>query len=386
MNILYFSHAFPHHNSRFIWVELNHFSEHNTLGYSAIFDNEDVINTLKSKGITPFHIPFQENIFLKKLHWYLWKIDYKCSFRNIHVSERLSEIVQNFKPDIIHCHFAYEALIIQQNLTVNIPIIIHFHGYGASQMLKKQSYIRALKRAAEDDRVHALCVSQNIVDKLYSKGIVFPSCEVLYCGIDTKEFVPFKEPSRDTFNFVQVSNLQEKKGVSYSIKAFKNMLDELPAELLNETYFHLIGDGPLKNELLQLASELNLAEHVIFHGQKDKDFVRDFVSKCHVFLHHSITATNGDQEGIPTAIMEAMAIGLPVISTYHSGIPELVESGIHGFLVEEKDVVSYAQRMLEIRTRTLFRYEESIQKIHKKFSATVHVHKLNEIYESILDL
>jgi colanic acid/amylovoran biosynthesis glycosyltransferase len=121
----------------------------------------------------------------------------------------------------------------------------------------------------------------------------------------------------------------------------------LVASEMNVQY-RIVGDGPLLAPLKQLVSEMQLHEHITFLGEKTSDEVCHELSNAHLFLAPSVTGSSGDMEGIPTVLMEAMAAGLPVISTLHSGIPELVEDGVSGRLVGERDEQALAQAMQEL--------------------------------------
>jgi len=105
------------------------------------------------------------------------------------------------------------------------------------------------------------------------------------------------------------------------------------------------------------------------------------MDEAHAFLHHSVTAANGDTEGMPNAIMEAMAMELPVISTYHSGIPELVEDGVNGYLVQEKDVEAYAYRLSAIMTWPL--QPANREKIMDICEIGGHARQLTRIYQTV---
>ena len=95
--------------------------------------------------------------------------------------------------------------------------------------------------------------------------------------------------------------------------------------------------------------ELGIEKSVRFMGLVEKETIRQLMNNADIFLHHSITSKEGDQEGIPNVMMEAMATGLPVISTKHSGIPELISDNYDGYLVDEKDVDSYTRVLVNIQ-------------------------------------
>jgi colanic acid/amylovoran biosynthesis glycosyltransferase len=109
--------------------------------------------------------------------------------------------------------------------------------------------------------------------------------------------------------------------------------------------YTVAGEGPLRAHLDRLIGELGLQAEVQLVGPKDKGEVVALLGLSHLFIAPSVTAEDGNQEGIPNALKEAMATGIPVISTRHSGIPELVESGESGFLVPERDSDALAERL-----------------------------------------
>ncbi len=102
---------------------------------------------------------------------------------------------------------------------------------------------------------------------------------------------------------------------------------------------------PLRGELEKLSADLGIAERVQFLGSQPHKVVKNWLARAHVFVLPSVTAQNGDVEGIPVALMEAMAAGLTVVSTRHSGIPELIEHGVGGFLSPERDVEALAANL-----------------------------------------
>jgi glycosyltransferase involved in cell wall biosynthesis len=116
---------------------------------------------------------------------------------------------------------------------------------------------------------------------------------------------------------------------------------------LDATLF-MVGDGPLRSECQVLVDHLGISQRVHFLGEQTHERVRELMNIADVFVQHSVTAPNGDAEGLPVAILEAMASGMPVVSTLHSGIPEAVESGVTGLLIGEHDVNGMGRAMLTL--------------------------------------
>lgn len=380
MNILYYSYSFPSINSRFIRDELEHFNHNHDVLYlhhkSYSFDSSS------KDGINNAEVPFNQNVVRRKINWWLWKSQILCQFQNSSYKKSLKPALQKFKPDVIHCHFAYEGLMLYDNYDFSGPWIFHFHGYDASEMLSNQSYVNRLRNLAIRKNVFFLYVSKNIKDKLNSVGVINSKSMVLHCGIDLKHFSFQLNVFTEGLRFVHVSNLQEKKGLYYSLLAFQAFVRHEKGS--NSIFVVVGGSGNLLESMKSLVDDLSLADKVLLLGQKSKHEVLNELSRSHVFVHHSTTSANGDQEGIPTAIMEAMALGLPVLSTYHSGIPELVTDGEHGYLSPEKDVAHMTEQMIKIADWPSFRLKACREKIEKEFNKTIHLNELMRFYEKAI--
>ena len=141
----------------------------------------------------------------------------------------------------------------------------------------------------------------------------------------------------------------------------------------------LTGDGYNLINLKKIAEDLNILKFVNFVGWVDVSTAIELLNNSDYFVHHSITSSNGDTEGLPTSIIEAMAMDMPVISTYHAGIPELVEHNVNGYLVKEKDVKSFANYMEQITSWDYI--PENRKKVEKHFSKDSHFKKLSKLYK-----
>ncbi len=119
--------------------------------------------------------------------------------------------------------------------------------------------------------------------------------------------------------------------------------------------YTIVGDGPLRGRIEQLIRDLGIAHAVDLVGWKRRPEIVDMLSSCDVLLAPSITAESGDQEGSPVVLMEALAAGVAVVSTRHSGIPELVEDGVTGFLVPERDVMALTEKLRHLADHPLVR-------------------------------
>jgi colanic acid/amylovoran biosynthesis glycosyltransferase len=123
----------------------------------------------------------------------------------------------------------------------------------------------------------------------------------------------------------------------------------------------------------------------VFAGRVVKSEVTDLMRSADVFVHHSVTASDGDMEGIPTVLMEAMSTGLVVVSTRHSGIPELVDHGVDGFLVGERDVEGYTETLRGLSAADPEMGKRARKKIEDRFDMTVQNAELKRIYRRAID-
>jgi colanic acid/amylovoran biosynthesis glycosyltransferase len=134
---------------------------------------------------------------------------------------------------------------------------------------------------------------------------------------------------------ITVGRLVEKKGIEYSIHAINEVIKKLKNKIIK---YYIVGNGHLRKNLENEVHQLRLNDCVYFLGPKTNIEIKQLLEQSDIFLLSSVTAQDGDKEGIPVSIMEAMASGLPVVSTTHSGIPELVQNGKSGYLVPERSV------------------------------------------------
>jgi colanic acid/amylovoran biosynthesis glycosyltransferase len=168
---------------------------------------------------------------------------------------------------------------------------------------------------------------------------------VLGSGIDCDRFTfaPRHYPDDGVIRIVTTGRLVEKKGIEYGIRAIAQL-----AKTHSQIQYLIIGDGPLKAALQALVDELHMHEVIQFLGQKKQQEIIRTLEQAQLFIAPCVTAADGNQDAPVNVLKEAMAMGLPVVSTIHGGIPELVEDGISGFLVPERDVEALATKLADL--------------------------------------
>lgn len=242
--------------------------------------------------------------------------------------------------DLMHCQFGrlgLTGLALRRVGAFPGRIVVAFRGSDLSRHRETKGY-EALFR--EGDLFLPVCDAFRT--RLVSMGCDPARVRVHHSGIDLRRFTlrPRVRQPDEPLRLITIARLVEKKGVEYAIRAVGELVAEGQA-----VEYAIIGEGPLREELERLAGELGLQAVARFLGPRDHDEVIRRLEASHVLLGPSVTAESGDQEGIPNVLKEAMATGIPVVSTHHSGIPELVEDGVSGFLVPERSVEPLAERI-----------------------------------------
>jgi colanic acid/amylovoran biosynthesis glycosyltransferase len=232
--------------------------------------------------------------------------------------------------DVVVCHFGWNArnaALVRPALGTTALVAV-LHGADLSSWAGSDGPTRFAPVFEQADLL--LPVSERWRRQLLDWGGPAARTLVQRIGIDLASVEPTTRREGGALRILSVARLVEKKGIESALRAV--------AALHGDVHYDIVGDGPLEPQLRSVVDELGLGDRVHLLGSRSPSEVRDLLASADVFLAPSVTAGDGDQEGIPVAIMEAMAAGLPVVSTHHSGIPELVEHGVTGLLVPERDV------------------------------------------------
>lgn len=245
--------------------------------------------------------------------------------------------------DVIHAHFGplgHQGLALREAGLLDGRLVTSFHGYDITRHVQEfgeHCYERLFDRGDL-----FLPISERWRSRLIELGCESGKIAVHRMGIDCRRFVftPRPRPASGPVRLVTIARLVEKKGVEYGIRAVARLL-----RAGHRLEYDIIGDGPLKEELARLIQELGVGEAVRLLGWKQQDEIAPILAAADVLLAPSVTGRDGDQEGIPVALMEAMASGLLVVSTLHSGIPELISDRVTGYLVPERDVPALAEAL-----------------------------------------
>ena len=249
--------------------------------------------------------------------------------------------------NVIHCHFGPAGRVVahlKKLGLIKVPITTVFHGYDITQYTDDRPDIyRELFEQAD----LLLPISDLWRRRLIDLGAPPEKIKTIRLGVDCNAF-DYKLrtiSAGQRTRFITIGRMTEKKGHRFTIQAFSQLASRRPDLDLS---LDIVGNGPLFDDMRSLAEGSGHPDRIQFHGGLPHQEIKRLLDEAHIFVLPSVTAADGDMEGIPVSIMEAMAMGLPVISTRHSGIPELVADGSSGRLVEEKDVPALSSAMEEL--------------------------------------
>lgn len=315
---------------------------------------------------------YQPNNKIKTLLLRIKRLDF--SSENELLNEDLIKFIKTNNIGYALGEFGYIGIKIYKPLTkLNIPFYCYFRGADASLRLNNNQYVINLKKMMSEIQ-GIISVSQSLIDNLKKYGIEHPNTHVIPSGVDTNAFKP---SVKDKNLFLAVGRFIAKKAPDITISSFARVLKKFPYARLE-----MIGDGELLADCMQLSKDLGISENIIFHGNKNHDFVKSRLEKASIFLQHSIKATSGDQEGMPTAIQEAMSSGCVVISTNHAGIPEHIENNINGLIVDERDLNAYTEAIISVLENDTLRKKmasKAIQYANKHFNYKTNYLQLEKI-------
>lgn len=257
---------------------------------------------------------------------------HKLSFQNrLLVAREL----RNRKIDVIHAHFGpsgVELLPVAKKL--GIPIVVSFHGIDAAPaMLDNKEYADSIQEVIDYAKA-VIIVSPHFIDTL-NLGRLSDKVHLIPYGTDEQKFLPAAMPEKaagDKIVIQHVGRLVAKKGVPDLITAFSWLCSRH-----DNLELRIIGDGPEMQMCKDLVDQLRLGDKILLLGSKSHEVVNEHMKGADIYVLNSRTDDRGDMEGLPNSILEAMSMEKPVVSTYHAGIPQAIQDGVNGLLVNERD-------------------------------------------------
>lgn len=284
----------------------------------------------------------------------------------------------------LHAHFCHSATTVAMFASQLSGLPFSFTAHA------KDIYVQALNpgdllptklRRAQ----FAVTCTQANAKHLANLGVPETPIHTIYHGLDTQQFVPrasvAPEPALPLL--LSVGRMVEKKGFPYLIEACRLLKDRgyaFQCQLVS-------GAGPLTDKVAALVRELKLEDTVLLRPAVTQEQLQEIYQQATLFVLPCQIAGNADRDGIPNVLVEAMAAGLPVVSTNVSGIPELIEHGVSGMLVPQQEARALADALAELLDAPALRQQlgrAARVKVCRLFDAEANIQALHQIFRACL--
>ena len=294
--------------------------------------------------------------------------------------DTLLRILAKTDSQLLHIYFGHIAVHLLPLIRAwPKPSVVSFHGADVLVDMDKPAY-----RAATEEMLTAVkrvfVRSESLRRAVTELGCDENKVDIVRTAIPLEEF-PFRLrrwPRDGAWRLVQACRLIEKKGLETTLRAFAVFGARFPEATLT-----IAGEGPLLVRLQKLARRLGIDARVLFPGFVSQERLHTIFYSSHIFLHPSETGRDGNQEGIPNSMLEAMASGLPVFATLHGGIPEAIENRVNGVLVPERDHESLARELLGATQAPHYLERlarNATESVAQKFEQRAQVGRLEDLY------
>jgi len=328
-------------------------------------------------------VPKPASHFLRRL-WFRqicskpWQI-------SAHERREIMAVLDRGRAQLLHVFFGHIAVHLLPLLRAwSKPSVVSFHGADVLVDMDKAAYRKATREML-DAVTRVFVRSASLKHAVVELGCDEKKIDIVRTGIPLEEF-PFRErffPKNGEWRFLQASRLVQKKGIATTLHAFTAFLTTYPRASLT-----IAGEGPMLPELKVLVRKLKISDRVALPGFVAPEKLREIYYASHIFLHPSETGSDGNQEGIPNSMLEAMATGLPVFATEHGGIPEAIENGVSGILVPERDYKALSDALLRSVDDPRFLAQLALNGagvVAEKFDQRKQIQRLEEIYLGMLE-
>jgi colanic acid/amylovoran biosynthesis glycosyltransferase len=288
------------------------------------------------------------------------------------------------KSDLVHIYFGNNGIFWLPFIRRSpVPVIVSFHGADVQVNLKSSVADLRLRELFQRAAL-VLARSDSLAEALKERGCPPDKVETHRTGIPLElySFRHRSKPAGGAWRIVQACRLIEKKGLGVTLRAFVRFHRQFPAATLT-----IAGDGPLRHQLESQCNSLGIASNVRFTGFLDASALAQLFSASDLFVHPSELTSEGNREGVPNSLLEAMATGLPSVATRHGGIPEAITDRVTGLLVDEADPEALFRALEELACDDQLRTsiaEKSAELIADKFNHTAQIKKLEAIYLRVI--
>lgn len=354
----------------FIYEEADHFKNYSAIVLCGVIKRLDKVLT---------HYCYRD--FVKLYHQNFQWPEFPESQEEIYHKglSKYKEIIKRQHAKLIHAQFLTDAYFFYPLIKASgLPLVVSLRGYDLFNSNIK-SYLSAISPSVSK----FLVKSESMKNALASYGVEHKNIQVIYGGVNTDKTI-FKPriPSENNIKILSAGRFVDKKGYNITLKFFSQLLKTYPNADLT-----LIGEGELREDLIELIANLGLSEKVTINNYLTHSLFIKELYKYNLFVLPSRTSKDGNKEGIPNVLKEAMASGMPVISTYHSGIPELIADNETGYLVQENDHLSMLDKFNTILENSENTFQICLNArffIEKYFNAKKSAEQLERLYDYLL--
>ncbi|MBC7488498.1 MAG: glycosyltransferase [Cytophagaceae bacterium] len=318
--------------------------------------------------------------YVRGRFWFLFK--YCTSSLNKKSTKDFSKELRDQEINLVHAHFGTNGVLIAPLCKeLQIPLVVTFHGFDISSAPLRWPAYRKQLQSLFDQIVYAIAISEEMVDRLIKIGCPREKIKVSYLGVPLMEF-PFVDRTqrKQSLVFLHAGRLTAKKGVPDLVHAFEKAFSRK-----EEAELWLVGEGEEEKEVQQVIQS-NKFSNVKLLGRLSEEELQQVRSKADVFVLNCRTDEAGTKEGLPISILEACCTGMPVISTYHAGIPESIIHGQTGLLVNEYDNAALTEALIKMSddAARLTMGKQARAFMEQKFSLAGCNEKLNILYKAAL--
>lgn len=297
----------------------------------------------------------------------------------------LRRVIARIKPDVVYGEFGTNAAdAVDAVKSLGLPLVVSFHGFDATAAMRTPLYKKYIGRVMA--YTHAATVpSAHIKRLLVLGGADGGKICIAPCGIKPARCAApdWAAKQKGAPTVISVGRFVAKKNPVALIEAYRIVHEAMP-----EARFVMIGAGKLEGEVRARIRKHGLENCVELTGALPHEEVLRHMEQAWVFAQNSTTSIDGDQEGMPVSVQEAMACGLPVVATLHSGIPDAVTEGVHGYLAIENDFETIAERILSLLRNPALAKEMGAagrEKALQHFDNVAHVEKVDALLREAMN-
>jgi colanic acid/amylovoran biosynthesis glycosyltransferase len=297
------------------------------------------------------------------------------AFVHAWVANRIKKYLREQQIQMVLCEYGPGGVAMMPIcMELNIPFAVHFFGLDLHGKKLLAQYGEAYREMFQKAR---LVIAISTLQKKIIEEMGCPPEKIrhIVCGADLTYQVKDIESAKPPV-FIAVGRMVEKKAPLVTLAAFYEVVKEFP-----EARLQYIGDGPLMPDCKKYVEMHGLQDKVAFLLARPPEYIATALRQARCFVQHSVMASDGDSEGTPVAILDAGLAGVPVVSTRHAGIADVVVNGVTGFLVPEHDMSGMAEKMKQMLREPALAHQMGInasKHVAENYSVSVTIEQLRQ--------